>query len=152
MRDQAWLERLLKNIWADHFHDIKRTAPLQIRYGKRARNRLGSLSYDSKSKQSIIRLTRLFEDPDIPDLVVKSTIVHELCHYAHGFNAASTPRYRHPHAGGVIRREFAERGLEELYSAQKRWLKSHWPAVVRKHFPKAVGRRRRTFRVRYRII
>lgn len=135
MRDQAWLERLLDNIWQDHFHDVVPQTPLTIQYGKKARNRLGSLSIDNKRQKAVIRLTRLFEDQDIPEMVIKATIAHELCHYAHGFSNAKQPQFQHPHRGGVVAQEFAERGLEELYLAQKRWLKQYWPKIIYKHYP-----------------
>lgn len=134
-RDNEWLERLLRVIWEDHFHDIERKAPIKIVFGKRARNRLGSISYDDNTGHSVIRITRLFTDTDVPELVVKSTIVHELCHYAHGFHSGLKQKHKHPHAGGVIRKEFAERGLEDLYIAQRKWLKTEWPKVVQKHYP-----------------
>ncbi len=148
MRDQAWLEQLLSTIWSEHFHDVARTTPIIIRFGKKARTRLGSITYEPKQAVAIIRLTSLFKDEMIPEMLVKATIVHELCHYAHGFGAAGERTYDFPHAGGVIRQEFAERGLEDLYVAQKRWLKSHWLGVVKKHYPKLkfrppVRRRRR---------
>ena len=150
-RNQRWLERLLETISTEHFQDVKWHTPLLIRFGRRARNRLGSLSYDANNHQAVIRLTRLFEDVEVPETVIRATIIHELCHYAHGFSLPGRPKYRHPHANGVIRQEFAERGLETLYVAQKRWLKAHWPAIVRKHFPKIAKRRGRLL-IRYRII
>ncbi len=135
MRDQAWLERLLNNIRNDHFHDVLIGAPLEIRYGKRARNRLGSLGYDQTRKVATIRLTRLFEDPEVPEIIIKATIVHELCHYAHGWHSNLDRKHRYPHAGGIIRQEFSERGLEELYLAQRSWLKANWLRLVQKHYP-----------------
>jgi hypothetical protein len=145
VRDQAWLENLLKAIWEEHFHDVDPVAPIAIRFGKRARTRLGSLSYDKARKIAVIRVTALFKDTEVPEMVVKSTIVHELCHYAHGFNSGLERKYRHPHANGVIRAEFAERGLEDLYIAQRRWLKDHWQPFIKKHFPKGSTRPRRRY-------
>lgn len=150
-RDQAWLERLLKTIWAEHFHDVEPKAPIQIKFGKRARTRLGSITRENGI--AVIRVTRLFEDPDVPEMVVKATVVHELCHYAHGFHSGLTQQHKHPHAGGIIRQEFAERGLEDLYIAQKKWLKDEWPGYVRKQYPhltfRTKGARRRP---RFRLI
>ena len=152
MRDNTWLERLLRSIWADHFHDVPAAAPIKIQFGKRARTRLGSLSFDSRRMLAIIRLTGLFRDSDVPEMVLKATIVHELCHYAHGFNSGLDRKHKYPHAGGIIRQEFAERGLEDLYLAQKRWLKANWLKIVKKHYPSLSARRpvrRRYIRVRF---
>ena len=71
----------------------------------------------------------------VPEFVVKATLVHELCHYAHGFNSPIEQKYRHPHAGGVMRREFAERGLEQLWRDQRKWLKDNWRTVVESTLP-----------------
>jgi len=67
--------------------------------------------------------------------VVLATMVHELTHYAHGFNSPLAQRQRHPHAGGVMRREYAERGLLDLYLDQKRWLKANWPELIERELP-----------------
>ena len=147
-RDQAWLEAQLGRIWEEYFRDVRRRTPIVIKFGRRARNRLGSLSYHSHQNVAIVRVTALFQDPSIPVFVVKATIIHELCHYAHGFNSGLKRRHQHPHRGGVIRREFAERGLEDLYLKQKDWLKTHWPAVVRRHFPNLKLRRRLRWRIK----
>ena len=135
IRDQQWLESLLKNIWHEHFHDIEIHAPLKIQFGRRARNRLGSISYNHQQKFAVIRLTGLFKDTNIPVMVISATIVHELCHYAHGFAGGNERKHALPHKGGVIRREFAERGLEDLYLAQKRWLNANWPKIIKKYYP-----------------
>jgi hypothetical protein len=81
----------------------------------------------------------LFRRQDVPEFVVEATIFHELTHYAHGFNSPLDQAQAHPHAGGVMRREFAERGLLELYLQQKRWLKTNWLGILMEEFP-AKGR------------
>ncbi len=139
MRNNLWLQSLLKTIWQEHFHDVRPSAPIEIRFGKRARTRLGSISYDRTRKVAVIRLTRLFAEPEVPALVVKATIVHELCHYAHGFNSGLVPQHRYPHAGGIVKQEFAERGLEDLYTAQRRWLKANWRQFVARQFPESAN-------------
>jgi hypothetical protein len=141
MRDQAWLENLLTVIWKEHFHDVKGKSAVKVMFGRRARTRLGSISQDKKTKTAVIRLTALFKEPDVPEMIIKATLVHELCHYAHGFHSGIEKRFKHPHAGGVIRAEFEERGLGDLYLAQKQWLKTNWPAVVKKNYPVTVRKR-----------
>lgn len=150
MRDQEWLEKLFSTIWEEHFHDVEARNPIRVEFGRRAKRRLGSISLDrSDHKLSIIRVNGLFKSPDIPEMIVKATLVHELCHYAHGFNSGGEQRHRHPHAGGVMRAEFAERGLEDLYQAQKQWLKANWPVIVKKNFPPTRYKRRPA---KYRLI
>jgi hypothetical protein len=143
-RDDKWLHQLLDSTWDAHFSDVPQNNIVKIRWGRRAKNRLGSIMLDPKDRDiSIITLNSLFKDPEIPEFVIKATLVHELCHYAHGFNSPSDQKYQHPHAGGVIKREYAERGLLELYLEQRRWLKFNWRGVVEKKLPKRVSTTKR---------
>lgn len=135
-RDQEWLENLLSQIWYEHFNDIEQTNSVRIRYGRRAKRRLGSISLDPRDRHtSIITINSIFKDLAVPEFIIRATIVHELTHYAHGFNSPHEQKHQYPHSGGVIRAEFAERGLEQLYLDQKAWLKQNWPKIVAKHFP-----------------
>jgi len=147
-RDQEWLENLLAQIWYEHFIDIEQTNQVQIRWGRRAKRRLGSISLDPTDRDtSIITVNRIFTDLAIPEFVIKATIVHEMTHYAHGFNSPLDQQHKYPHSGGVIRQEFAERDLEDLYLLQKKWLKANWPGVIARYWP-AAGQRRSAVRVR----
>ena len=126
-RDQEWLENLLADIWYQHFRDVEQNNDVMIIWAKRAKRRLGSIEMDSRDgRTSIIKVNRLFQDLVVPEYVIRATIVHEMTHYAHGFGSPHEQKQRHPHSGGVIRKEFAERGLVDLYLKQKRWLKDNW--------------------------
>lgn len=126
-RDQEWLESLLADIWYQHFRDIEQDNDVVIIWAKRAKRRLGSIETDANDGYtSIIKVNRLFQDLEVPEYVIRATIVHEMTHYAHGFGSPYEQKQQHPHSGGVIRREFAERGLVDLYLKQKRWLKDNW--------------------------
>jgi hypothetical protein len=134
-RDEAWLQAVLDKIWDNYFPDVAQENDVRIIFGRRAKRRLGSISLDPNDrKTSIITMNGLFRDPDIPEFVVEATIVHELTHYAHGFNSPLDQAQAHPHAGGVMRREFAERGLLDLFQMQKSWLKENWPGVIEREF------------------
>lgn len=131
MRDGKWLQMLLDETWDQFFSDVPQHNIVRIEFGRRAKNRLGSIRLDPKDPEvSIITMNGVFKKSVVPEFVVQATLVHEMCHYAHGFNSPLQQRFRHPHAGGVMRREFAERGLEELYVKQKRWLKENWRVIV----------------------
>lgn len=126
-RDQEWLENLLADIWYQHFRDVEQNNDVMIIWAKRAKRRLGSIEMDSRDgRTSIIKVNRLFQDLAVPEYVIRATIVHEMTHYAHGFGSPHEQKQKHPHSGGVIRKEFAERGLVDLYLEQKRWLKDNW--------------------------
>ncbi|HSH31339.1 MAG TPA: hypothetical protein VK963_01595 [Candidatus Saccharimonadales bacterium] len=139
MRDQAWLHQLLDETWDRHFSDVPQNNIVRVLFGRRAKNRLGSIKLDSREPDiSIITLNGLFRDEAIPSFVVKATLVHELSHYAHGFNSPIEQKFRHPHAGGIMREEFRERGLEQLYLDQRHWLKHNWRRVVEHNFTAGV--------------
>lgn len=142
-RDNAWLQQVLDKIWDNYFADVPQENDVRIVFGRRAKRRLGSISLDPKDpKTSLITMNGLFKDPSVPEFVVEATIVHELTHYAHGFNSPLAQSKAHPHAGGVMRREFAERGLLDLYQQQKRWLKENWAGVIERELapsPRARG-------------
>ena len=143
VRDEAWLQDLLDRTWDEHFADVPQNNDVRIEFGRRAKRRLGSIRLDPADRTtSIITMNGLFRLEEIPEFVVKATLVHELTHYAHGFNSPLEQQQRHPHAGGVMRREFDERGLLDLYLEQKRWLKVHWHEIIAEQLPPAQPRRR----------
>jgi len=134
-RDDTWLHQLLDDTWDRYFSDIPQDNIVRIRFGRRAKTRLGSISIDRQEPDvSVITMNGLFRDPAIPEFVVQATLVHELSHYAHGFNSPIERTKRHPHAGGVMKREFTERGALELYLRQKRWLKTNWQGIILQNY------------------
>jgi hypothetical protein len=140
-RDETWLQQILDKIWDNYFDDVPQANDVRIVFGRRAKRRLGSIGLDpADGKTSIITINSIFKLPEIPEFVVEATIFHELTHYAHGFSSPLDQAQKHPHAGGVMRREFAERGLLELYLQQKRWLKENWPGVVAREFVRRTKR------------
>lgn len=147
-RDEAWLQGILDKIWDNYFPEVQQVNDVRIIFGRRTKRRLGSISLDpADRKTSIITMNGIFRREDVPEYVVEGTIFHELTHYAHGFNSPLDQAQPHPHAGGVMRREFAERGLLDLYLQQKRWLKENWAGILKQEFvarPHAGGLTRRT--------
>ena len=142
MRDNSYLENLLYTIWDEHFADVPRQNLVLIKFGKHSKRQLGSISLlkdrvsikryigerdDIDIKNiSVIRITRYFAYPDIPEFLLVSTIAHELCHYVHGFNSPLPKKYPHPHRGGVVNKELKTRGLYDITKESKKWLKENW--------------------------
>ena len=144
MRDELWLQQILDDTWDKWFSEVPQHNIVRIQFGRVARRQLGSIRLDRTDPTiSIITMNGLFRNPEIPEFVVVATLVHELIHYAHGFNSPLEQKHAHPHAGGVVRAEYAERGLENLYLQQKRWLKQCWPGIVAQNFSIKPVRRRR---------
>ncbi len=136
-RDERWLQQILDKVWDTCFADVVQDNDVRIGYGRKAKRRLGSISLDPQDRTiSLITINPLFRREDVPEYVVEATIFHELTHYAHGFNSPLAQDQVHPHAGGVMRREYAERGMLDLYQLQKRWLKDNWPRIIAEEFPR----------------
>ena len=143
MRDNTWLENQMYQLWEEHFADVPRKNIVMIKFGKRSKRQLGCIKWIKKPTKSmnafiqtqpkaddprvsLINITGYFKDTTILDAVVLGTIAHEMCHYAHGFHSPLQQLYKHPHKGGVIRKEMYARGLKDIYQTAKRWLKENW--------------------------
>lgn len=146
MRDERWLEEQLQYLLKKYFADIKITNPVEIKFGREAKYRFGSIRLikprlkrlrglrrfrglgslgDLKPQKSVITITSMFAKESIPVKVVHYTIAHELCHYAHGFSSANKRLFKHPHHGGVVNQELKVRGAQDLIVAFKVWLKDY---------------------------
>lgn len=141
MRNQEWLEEKLQFLLKNYFADMPITNPLEIRFGREAKFRFGSiklikpkglhfLTRRSKPQKSIITITRMFAREEVPADVVCFTICHELTHYAHGFSSANKRLFRHPHHGGVVDAEIKKRGGEHLIRAYKLWIKEYRKKIL----------------------
>ena len=84
-------------------------------------------------RTTLINITSYFKDESIPEEIVLSTIAHEMCHYAHGFNSPLSQIYDHPHKGGLIKKEMQQRGLINVYKYSKTWLKQNWLKYIKEH-------------------
>lgn len=142
IRDDTWLLSRLDHIWTKHFFDVPQLNPVVIHFGRFARLRFGSIRMEDLSlrptnqiifgvrkrpqqKVTVITITAMFKDTEIPATVVDHTIAHELVHYAHGFSSPHPRMHRFPHEGGVVRREMEKRGLGSLVNAYKEWIKDY---------------------------
>lgn len=150
MRDRKYLENLMYDLWEDHFSDIPRKNLVLIKFGKYSKRQLGSIKlaneytkiksllkknhddYEAQDDKrvTVVTMTKYFQNEMIPEYVVKSTIAHELCHYAHGFSSPLEKRFEKPHQGNVIDKELAKRGLLEEQRLADKWLKDNWVGIV----------------------
>ena len=150
MRNNEFLENILYNLWENHFCDIPRKNLVLIKYGKYSKRQLGSIKLandntkikgllrkkkeeyliqDNKSI-SVITVTRYFQNKVVPESVVRATIAHELCHYAHGFSSPLQKSFQKPHQGSVIKKELKKRGLLEEQQRVDKWLKKNWLDII----------------------
>ena len=149
-RDNRYLENILYEIWEEYFPDVPRKNLVIIKFGKYSKRQLGSIKranektkikrllqkyidlmeiQDEKSI-SVITITRYFQNEDIPEYVIISTIAHELCHYTHGFNSPLKKQFKYPHQGGIVNKEMDKRGLRDIRIKTGRWLKENWSKLI----------------------
>jgi predicted metal-dependent hydrolase len=130
MRNEIILRTKLENIWGSHFSDVSRINPIHIKFGRRARKRLGSirecLHVSKRQNETMILINGHFKDRKIPDYIIDATIAHELCHYVQGFGSSMPKRTKFPHRGGVVNHEIDKRGLSDLVKKEKTWLDQNW--------------------------
>lgn len=124
-RDNYWLLSRLNNLWSKYFSNVVRDNPIVIKFGRYSKYRLGSIKLHKHSGFSLITITGMFKDPTIPAEVVDHTIAHELVHYTHGFSSQKQRLHKYPHAGGIVRKEMAQRGMEYLNDAYGEWVKQY---------------------------
>lgn len=151
MRNEKWLKDQLDFLLENYFSNIKVSNPIEIKWGREAKYRFGSIRLlkprglrvlrgfrsirrikEDQPQKSIITITSMFRDDNIPPKVVHYTIAHELCHFAHGFSSANRRLFRHPHHGGVVNRELTERGAGDLIVEFKKWLKEYRKKILAK--------------------
>jgi len=149
-RDNKYLENLLYEIWEEYFSDVPRKNFVVIKFGKYSRRQLGSIKRANGSTRiksiiqkykdlldvqdekgiSVITITRYFQNKEIPEYIIVSTIAHELCHYTHGFSSPLPKQFQYPHQGGIVSKEMDKRGLRDMRIATKRWLKKNWSQFI----------------------
>lgn len=133
IRDNIWLLSRLDFLWNKYFSDIPQTNRVFIKFGRYAKYRLGSIRLNRTTKSSIVTITGMFKNLNIPSEVVDHTIGHELVHYAHGFSSTQRRLHKYPHAGGVVKKEMADRGMEYLHNAYKLWVKKYRDQLRMEH-------------------
>lgn len=90
---------------------------------------LGKLA-GTEPQKSVITITSMFAKESVPADVVRYTIAHELCHYAHGFSSANKRLFKYPHHGGVVNSELRDRQAAHLIPAFKKWLKEYRKSIL----------------------
>src|SRR3989344_1937103 len=146
MRSNVWLKEQLDFLLKTYFSDVKITNPIEIKFGREAKYRFGSIrlvkpkglrglgrmrGFGGKIPQkSMITITSLFAKESIPVDAVRYTICHELCHFAHGFSSENRRMFNYPHHGGIVNKELKERGAESLILAFKKRLKIYRKKIL----------------------
>ena len=130
MRDNEWLNQRLDNIWNLLFHDIERANKVSAKFKGRWKNKFGHIRMQ-KDKSSEIVVNSLFRYDVIPEYIIDVTIAHELVHYSHGFNSPLEKKYKHPHKGGIVKKELINRGFGSMIRVEKNFVKNKWFKLYR---------------------
>lgn len=125
-RDDDWLRERLNNLWGRHFFDTPRANTIRISFGSFWKSRLGLITMSLDELTTYIVLNGLLRNVEVPEVVIDVTVAHELVHYAHGFGSPLEQRYKHPHRGGIVKRELVRRGLADDYERYDDWVYSRW--------------------------
>ena len=156
MRTNEWLENRFEYIYRKYFADLEAPNQIDIKWGRRSRRQLGCIKRERPRTLAdhfkpdfvtIIVINGLFKGGTIPVYVIDAVIVHEMAHYAHGFNSPLPKQHRHPHKGGVIKKELHSRDLTALEKRHKLWMKENWQKYLKANFPSPRKRR-----IQYRIV
>jgi hypothetical protein len=126
VRDDRWLVRLHDRLWSQYFHDTPRANQVRVSFGGIWRSRLGLITMTEDGITTYIQINGLLRLPDAPECVSSVTVAHEMVHYAHGFGSPLPRRYKHPHRGGIVKRELLRRGMSYEYEQYDHWVYTHW--------------------------
>lgn len=144
MRDDEWLATKLNRMWNMLFPDTERKNNIVIRFKGKWKNKFGHIKR-LKNKDTEIVINGLFKNEIIPEYIIDTTIAHELVHYSHGFQSPLPRKYKHPHAGGVVRRELLQRGFGHMITKEKNFVKKEWVKILKEICPDKL-KRRKTFK------
>jgi hypothetical protein len=125
-RDDLWLSDLHDEIWDRYFPDTPRANVVRLSFGPPWKSRLGLITMSLDAATTFIVVNGLLRHPEIPEFVVTVTVAHEMVHYAHGFGSPLPRRYKHPHRGGIVKRELIRRGMVDQYERYDDWVYRYW--------------------------
>jgi hypothetical protein len=125
-RDELWLSDTLERIWQSHFADTPRLNDVSVGFGAAWKTRLGLITMSEDEETTYIQVNALLRRMEVPEFVTSVTVAHEMVHYAHGFGSPLPRRYKHPHRGGIVKRELIRRGMVDEYERYDDWVYRYW--------------------------
>lgn len=145
LRQDSDLAELLEQLLSQYFIGYELANPIEVRFGRYSRTRLGSIGlagwrsekhprslaypgrrlYRSNQAASQIVITGYYRHRLIPDRLILATLAHELVHYFHGFHSALPQRYLDPHRGNIVDQELYKIGFGSELRLAKSWQRLH---------------------------
>jgi hypothetical protein len=141
-----YLARKTASLIREHWPEKGVTNFLMVKTGKRWKRTLGHIK--PIKEDSLIEINPLLFDTDVPEHVLDYVIMHELTHYFQGFGSNHERKHKHPHRGGIVEKELARLGWEEITIKSEKWIKENWDKILIKNEidPSVKPRKRRKFR------
>lgn len=140
MRDDEWLNDRLEKVWSLIFPDVTRLNKVKVRFKGKWKNKFGHIKKIKEDTEIVVN--GLFRSEAVPEYIIDLTLAHEIAHYSHGFSSPHPRKHRHPHAGGVVRRELKARGLGEHLRKERKFIKEEWEQTFKQMCPERKPRRR----------
>ncbi|OGY25360.1 MAG: hypothetical protein A2Z11_00675 [Candidatus Woykebacteria bacterium RBG_16_43_9] len=125
MREKSDLKKRLGFLWRNYFSDVAEKYPVDIKFGRRARYRFGSIRFCYPTKSVRILINGRFRAKKYPQEIIDHTIAHEMVHYSQGFPSPGPRLHRYPHRGGIVDKELKERHLIHLVIFYHSWVKNY---------------------------
>ena len=127
MRNDIWLEKRMNQIWELLFPETPKLNNVYIKFHGKWKNKFGHIT--KRGDDSYIVINGLFKHDLVPEYIIDITIAHELIHYSHGFNSPLPRLYKHPHKGGIVRKELLKKGFGHLLRKERYFTRKEWPKL-----------------------
>lgn len=116
----------------ENFSERGVTNLLFVKWGtKKSKRVLGHIKAIHNTEfGSIIEINPLLKNLNVPEYVLEYVLMHELTHYFQGFGSNHERKHKHPHRGGIVEKELARHGWEEITEKSEKWIKEHWKEIV----------------------
>ncbi len=115
----------------ENFAERGVTNLLVVKWGGKWKNKLGHITPLKDSEYgSMIEINSLMKSLDVPEYVLEYVLMHELTHYFQGFGSNHKRKHKHPHRGGIVEKELARHGWEEITEKSEKWIKENWRNIL----------------------
>ncbi len=129
-----YLAKKTASLVRENFSDKGITNLLLVKTGSRWKRTLGHIkTVESSEYGSMIEINPLLFDLEVPEFVLDYVIMHELTHYFQGFASNHEKKHKHPHRGGIVEKELARLGWEEIQKKSDKWIKENWGKILIKN-------------------
>jgi hypothetical protein len=129
-----YLAKKTASLIRENFANKEITNLLLVKTGSKWKRTLGHIkTVESSEYGSMIEINPLLFDLEVPEFVLDYVIMHELTHYFQGFASNHEKKHKHPHRGGIVEKELARLGWEEIQQKSDKWIKENWGKILIKN-------------------